>query len=127
MLGKRVMCVDDSPIMLAKLKQLIESLGYEVCATVQSGNDALRLYPELLPDIVTLDITMMGLDGLETAKLLLASHPDARIVMVTSHGQENMVVKALKAGAKGYVMKPLNAEKLNEHLVRALDLGKVYD
>ncbi|WP_027669493.1 response regulator [Rheinheimera baltica] len=127
MLGKRVMCVDDSPIMLAKLKQLIESLGYEVCATVQSGHDALRLYPELIPDVVTLDITMMGLDGIETAKQLLAQHPDARIVMVTSHGQQNMVVKALKAGAKGYVMKPIDAAKLSEHLARALELGKVYE
>ena len=123
MSAKRIMCVDDSPIMLAKLKQLIESLGYEVCATVQSGTDAIKRYPELLPDAVTMDITMIGLDGIETVKHLLASHSDARIVMVTSHGQENMVVKALKAGARGYVMKPLDAEKLREHLALALQRG----
>ena len=111
--AKRVMCVDDSPIMLAKLQHVIESLGYDVCATVLSGNDAIRRYDEVKPD-------MVGMDGIETTRQILNQHPEARIIVVTSHGQEQMVVKALKAGAKGYVMKPVQSETLNEHLVRAL-------
>ena len=118
--AKRVMCVDDSPIMLAKLQQVIESLGYDVCATVLSGNDAIRRYDEVKPDVMTMDITMVGMDGIETTRQILNQHPEARIIVVTSHGQEQMVVKALKAGAKGYVMKPVQSETLNEHLVRAL-------
>jgi two-component system chemotaxis response regulator CheY len=120
MSAKRVMCVDDSPIMLAKLQQVIESLGYDVCATVLSGNDAIRRYDEVKPDVMTMDITMVGMDGIETTKEILHQHPEARIIMVTSHGQEQMVVKALKAGAIGYVMKPVQSATLNEHLVRAL-------
>lgn len=117
---KRVMCVDDSPIMLSKLKQLIENLGYEVCGVLQSGLDALKRYPELQPDVITMDITMPGIDGIETVKQLKQLDAGVRIVMVTSHGQENMVLQALKAGAKGYVMKPLDVEKLREHLAKAL-------
>lgn len=118
--AKRVMCVDDSPIMLAKLQHVIESLGYDVCATVLSGSDALRRYNEVKPDVMTMDITMVGMDGIETTKEILHQHPEARIIMVTSHGQEQMVVKALKAGAIGYVMKPVQSATLNEHLIRAL-------
>lgn len=117
---KRVMCVDDSPIMLSKLKQLLETLGYEVCGVVQSGLDAVKRYPELKPDLVTMDITMPGIDGIETVKQLKQLDPDVNVVMVTSHGQENMVLQALKAGAKGYVIKPLDIDKLREHLATAI-------
>jgi two-component system chemotaxis response regulator CheY len=116
----KLMCVDDSPIMLAKLKQLAESVGYDVCGLAQSGSDAVKLYQQLEPDVVTMDITMVGQDGIETVRQIRVIDPDARIVMVTSHGQESMVLQALKAGAKGYVMKPVDPDSLSAHLARAL-------
>lgn len=116
----KLLCVDDSPIMLAKLKQIAESVGYEVCGLAQSGPDAVKLYPEIKPDVVTMDITMVGQDGIETVRQLRKLDPNVRIVMVTSHGQESMVLQALKAGAKGYVMKPVDPESLANHLARAL-------
>ena len=117
----KVFCVDDSHIMLAKLKQMIEAMpGFMVCGMAQSGEDALKRYPELEPDVVTMDITMLGMDGIETVKQLMQTYESPRIVMVTSHGQERMVFQALKAGARGYVMKPLDAKKLSEHLNNAL-------
>lgn len=120
MASKRIMCVDDSPIMLAKLKQLVESVGYEVCAMAQSGPDAVKMYQDVKPDALTMDITMVGQDGIETVRQLKKLDPNVRIVMVTSHGQESMVLQALKVGARGYVMKPVDPENLAKHLANAL-------
>src|SRR5450830_1663921 len=100
-----ILVVDDSPIITRKLTMVIELLGYKVVKTAATGREAVAAYRAYRPDVVTMDITMPEMDGIEATRLIMGEFPDAKIVMITSHGQEKMVLDALKAGAKGYVLK----------------------
>jgi two-component system, chemotaxis family, chemotaxis protein CheY len=115
-----VMIVDDSLIMIQKLKTMVTELGHEVVRVCKDGEEAARDYPLVKPDLVTMDITMPGMDGVDALKAIRASDPRARCIMVTSHGQEAMVVRAIEAGAMGYVLKPVAKERLAEVIGRAL-------
>jgi two-component system chemotaxis response regulator CheY len=86
----------------------------------KDGDEAARDYPLVKPDLVTMDITMPGMDGVDAVKAIRAADPHARCIMVTSHGQEAMVVRAIEAGAVGYVLKPVAKERLAEVIGRAL-------
>jgi two-component system chemotaxis response regulator CheY len=114
-----VMIVDDSMIMTQKLKLVLTELGHEVVRICKDGPDAIRDYPLVKPDLVTMDITMPGMDGIEAMQAILADHPRARVIMVTSHGQEAMVVRALDAGALGYVLKPVSKDALATMIARS--------
>jgi two-component system chemotaxis response regulator CheY len=103
-----------------KLRVMIEQLGHCVAGTAGSGSAALSAYREFAPDLVTMDITMPGMDGVEATRQILVDFPDARIIMVTSHGQEKMVIDALDAGAKGYVLKPVRPEKLADMIKKVV-------
>jgi two-component system, chemotaxis family, chemotaxis protein CheY len=115
-----VMIVDDSLIMIQKLKIMVTELGHEVVRVCKDGDEAVRDYPLVKPDLVTMDITMPGMDGVDAVKAIRAGDPRARCIMVTSHGQEAMVVRAIEAGAVGYVLKPVAKERLAEVIGRAL-------
>ena len=119
-MSRTVMIVDDSMIMTQKLSVLVRDLGHEVVRVCKDGTEAVRDYPIVKPDLVTMDISMPGMDGIETLTQIKASNPHARVIMVTSHGQEGMVVKALEAGALGYVLKPVTRERLSAMIDRAL-------
>ena len=107
-----VMVVDDSLITIKKLTVLLNALGHKVVKTAASGSEALIAYAACNPDLVTMDITMPDMDGIEATKQIVERYSDALIIMVTSHGQEKMVLDALEAGAKGYVLKPIQQDKL---------------
>jgi two-component system chemotaxis response regulator CheY len=117
---RTVMIVDDSLIMTQKLTVLLRDLGHQVVRVCKSGAEALRDYPLIKPDVVTMDITMPGMDGIETLTEIMKTHPHARVIMVTSHGQEAMVLKALEAGALGYVLKPVSKDRLAAMIERAM-------
>ncbi|MDD2864905.1 MAG: response regulator [Methylococcales bacterium] len=109
-----VLVVDDSPIIVKKLTVLLQTFGYKVVQTASNGKEAVAAYKQHQPDVVTMDITMPEMDGIEATQEIIGEFPDAKIVMITSHGQENMVLDALKAGAKGYVLKPFQQQKVYE-------------
>jgi two-component system chemotaxis response regulator CheY len=111
-----VLIVDDSLLATEVLKNALHDLGHKVVRTAKSGNEALSAYRASNPDVVTMDVTMPGMDGIAATEHIIKEFPDARIVMVTSHAQKTMVMDALKAGAKGYILKPLNRDKLREVL-----------
>jgi two-component system chemotaxis response regulator CheY len=115
-----VMIVDDSLLATRKMEAMLEAMGHHIVGTVATGTAALQAYRNFNPDLVTMDITMPDMDGIEATRTILAEFKDANIVMVTSHGQEEMVREALKAGAKGYVLKPVNAAKLADHISRVI-------
>ena len=115
----KVLIVDDSPIISRKLTMMVELLGYKVVKTAATGTEAITAYRACHPDVVTMDITMPDMDGIEATRRIMAEFPDAKIVMVTSHGQEKMVLDALKAGAKGYVLKPFDGNKVSEAIQKA--------
>ncbi|MFZ2853828.1 MAG: response regulator [Rhodocyclaceae bacterium] len=110
----QVLVVDDSLITVKKISSMLTLLGHKVVMTAGTGREALTAYEACKPDLVTMDITMPDMDGIEATRLIRARDPDALIIMVTSHGQERMVLDALKAGAKGYVLKPFQQDKLQE-------------
>ena len=115
----RVLVVDDSPIIARKICMMMDQIGYRVVMTAANGKEAILAYKECHPDVVTMDITMPLLDGIEATRIIKRAYPDANIVMVTSHGQEKMVLEALKAGAKGYVLKPFQPQKVFEVIEKA--------
>jgi two-component system chemotaxis response regulator CheY len=108
-----VMIVDDSAIMVQKLSAMLRELGHEVVRMCTSGKDAVRDYAIVKPDLVTMDITMPGMDGVEATRAIIAKSTKACIIMVTSHGQEAMVTRSIEAGALGYVLKPVTKERLS--------------
>ena len=112
----RILVVDDSGLTVKKMAKLLEELGHHVVAMASTGQQAVDVYAEAAPDVTTMDITMPDMDGIEATRRILAVQPGACIVIVTSHGQEQMVMDAIEAGAKGYILKPVKQEKLAETL-----------
>lgn len=115
-----VLIVDDSLIIRKKLTKLIEKLGHTVVFGAQNGQEAIDKYSECSPDLVTMDITMPDMDGITAVKNIIQNSPSAKIIMITSHGQEDMVIKSIQAGAVGYILKPITEDKL------ANVIGEVY-
>lgn len=118
MVRLNVMVVDDSMLSQKKLVAMLEQQGHQVVGTAQTGAEALERYGDCNPDVVTMDITMPDMDGIEATRKLRTRYRDARIVMVTSHAQKSMVMDALDAGALGYLIKPIEADKLAQTLER---------
>lgn len=116
-----VLVADDSLITSDKIGKMLENMGHRVIAIVGTGEAAIEAYRQHRPDLVTMDITMPGMNGVDATRHIVEKFPDAVIVMVTSHGQEKMVLAAIGAGAKGYVLKPIRSEKLGETIVNAIN------
>ena len=111
-MAKRVMVVDDSRIQEVQIRKLLEETDYEVVSYCSSGEKALEVYGTVKPDVVTMDIIMPGMDGLETAQAILEDYPEARIVMVSSLAYDDTFSEAKAIGAKAFIDKPFNREKL---------------
>jgi two-component system chemotaxis response regulator CheY len=109
-----VLVVDDSTVMRKNLRSLLSQAGYSVADEAVNGVDAYKKYKQHKPDFVTMDINMPDADGIEGVKLILKDFPDARIIMVSAIDQREMVVEALKAGAKHYILKPVTLDKIIE-------------
>lgn len=108
----KVLIVDDSLIIRKKVSKILENLGHEVVFDATNGQEAIDAYVKYKPDLVTMDITMPDMDGITAVKHIIKDDKDAKIIMVTSHGQEDMVIKSIQAGAVGYILKPITDEKL---------------
>lgn len=119
-MAKRVMVVDDSRVQELQIRKLLEGSDYEVVHYCRSGEDALAVYDEVKPDVVTMDIIMPGLDGLETAQAILEEYPEAKIVMVSSLAYDDTFDEAKAIGAKGFIGKPVGQEELLAVLDQAL-------
>lgn len=107
---KRVLLVDDAAFIRMTLRMMLEKNGFEIAGEAGNGVEAVQLYQELKPDIVTLDITMPQMDGIQALKKIISIAPDAKIIMVTAMGQEAMVREAVVSGAKGFIVKPFKEE-----------------
>lgn len=112
----KVLVVDDSLIMRRNVSKILEGLGHSVTAEAKNGHEAIEQYARVKPDLVTMDITMPDMDGIAAVKGIRRIDKCAKIIMVTSHGQEDMVISAIRCGASGYLLKPLNAVKLRESI-----------
>lgn len=109
---KSVLIVDDSRTSRRLLKDIIERAGYEVVGEAINGQEGYDMYVKLSPDIVTMDITMPQVDGLESLKLIRNHNPEAKIVMITAAGQKEKMMEAVKFGAVEFITKPFLEESV---------------
>ncbi|MBQ5781211.1 MAG: response regulator [Spirochaetaceae bacterium] len=114
----RVLVVDDSMFVAKQISQILTGEGYEVIATAADGKEGVEKYKELAPnvDVVTMDITMPRMDGLTALELIMQFDKNARVVMVSALGKEELVKKSLLLGAKNYIVKPLDRKKVLERI-----------
>ncbi|MBO5124963.1 MAG: response regulator [Spirochaetaceae bacterium] len=118
----KILVVDDSMFVAKQLGQILSSEGYEVVATAADGKEGVDKYKELYPnvDAVTMDITMPRMDGLTALEQIMAFDKDAKVVMVSALGKEELVKKSLMLGAKNYIVKPLDRKKVLERLAASI-------
>lgn len=118
----KVLVVDDSMFVAKQIGQILTSEGYEVVATASDGLDGVEKYKELCPnvDLVTMDITMPKMDGITALEQIMAFDKNAKIVMISALGKEELVKKALLLGAKNYIVKPLDRKKVLERIASVL-------
>ena len=119
-MSKRIMVVDDSRLVRVQLEDLLKGTDYEIAAYCRSGEDAIARYGEVKPDLVTMDIIMQGMDGLDAAEIILKEHPEAKIVVVSSLAYDDTFERARAIGAKGFVDKPFHQEQLLKVFEQAL-------
>jgi len=105
------MIVDDAAVMRIRLRDILET-NYRVVAEASNGQEALSLYDRYRPDFVTLDITMPQLSGLEALERLIKAHPEAKVVIVSAVGQKKMVFEAIAKGAKDFIIKPFETDRV---------------
>lgn len=110
----RVLLVDDTAFMRRMLRDLLTKEGYEVVAEAGNGREAVEQYRQERPDLVIMDITMPEMDGIAAVREIIAGDPQARIVMCSALGQQELVLESLEAGALDFVMKPFLPDKVLE-------------
>ena len=114
------MFVDDSSFMRSLLKGIILKDGYDLAGEAENGRDAVELYKEVRPDLVTMDIVMPDMDGIEAVKAIRALDPEAKIIMVSAMGQQSMVIDSIQAGARDFIIKPFQPPRVHEALRRVM-------
>lgn len=117
---KSVLVVDDATFMRMMIRNILTKNNFEIVGEAANGEEAIAKYIELKPDLVTLDITMPGMDGVTVLKRIRQHDPNARVVMCSAMGQQAMVVEAIQNGARDFINKPFHPQKVVEILRRAL-------
>ncbi len=108
----KAMIVDDAAFMRITIKNALGKNGYEVVGEAENGAVAVEKYKELKPDVVTMDITMPEMSGLDALKAIVSLDSKAQIIMISAMGQESMVRDAILSGAKGFIVKPFKEDSL---------------
>lgn len=116
----KILIVDDSRTSRKILKGILENAGYEIIGEATNGLEGYDKYVELKPDVVTMDITMPVLDGIEALKKIKGDYPDSKVVMVTAAGQKTKMVEAVQNGANEFVSKPFDPEQLKTIIDKVL-------
>ncbi|HZW68223.1 MAG TPA: response regulator [Pseudogracilibacillus sp.] len=119
-MSKKILIVDDAAFMRMMIKDILEKNGYEVIGEAENGNVAVEKYKELNPDLVTMDITMPEKDGITALKEIKEIDADSVVIMCSAMGQQAMVIDAIQAGAKDFIVKPFQADRVIEAVSKAL-------
>jgi len=109
---RRVLIVDDSPMVRKMIKKALVAPDYEIVGEASNGNEAVELFDRLHPDLITMDVTMPVLDGLEASKNILKTDPTAKILLLSAMGDEDLLSQAKEIGIKANARKPFTAEEL---------------
>ena len=118
-MAKNILICDDAAFMRMMIKDILNKNNYEVVGEAENGQVAVDLYKELKPDLVTMDITMPEKDGIAAVKEIKAYDPQAKIIMCSAMGQQMMVMEAIQAGAKDFIVKPFQQERVVQALEKA--------
>lgn len=119
-MGANVLIVDDAAFMRMMIKDILGKNGYTVIGEAENGAVAVEKYMELNPDIVIMDITMPEMDGLQAVREIRKRDPQAKIIMCSAMGQQAMVIDAIQSGAKDFIVKPFQADRVVEAVKKAL-------
>lgn len=120
-MAKRILITDDALFMRVTLKNILTKNGYEIAGEAANGRESVELYKTTRPDLVTMDITMPEMDGISAVREIRSFDPNAKIIMCTAMGQKNMVMEAVSAGARDFIVKPFQPEKVLEAVNKLLD------
>jgi two-component system, chemotaxis family, chemotaxis protein CheY len=116
----RILIVDDAKFMRMTLTNIVRNANHEVVGEAENGIEAVELYVKEEPDLVTMDITMPEKNGIEALKEIKQKYSDAKIIMCSAMGQQKMVVEAIEAGAKDFIVKPFDESRVIEAISRVL-------
>ena len=119
-MSKRIMVVDDAKFIRVMLTSILEEAGYEIAGEAENGIIALEKYPELKPDLMLLDIIMPEMEGNVVLGKLMKDYPDAKVLIISAVGQRLLVDKALKSGAAGYIIKPIDPANVLEQVEKII-------
>lgn len=119
---KKILIVDDAEFMRMALRRILESNGFEVVAEAENGQIGVEKYKQHQPDIVTMDITMPEMTGIEALKAIRAYDPQAKVIMVSAMGQEVFVREAVISGAKTFIVKPFKEDLVIKSINKILSL-----
>ncbi|MNS09268.1 Chemotaxis protein CheY [compost metagenome] len=115
----RILVVDDAAFMRMMIKDILIKHGFEVVGEATNGLEAILRYKELAPDLVTMDITMPEMDGIAAVKQIKKMDPNARVIMCSAMGQQAMVLEAIQAGARDFIVKPFQADRVLDAVRKA--------
>ncbi len=119
-MGARILIVDDAAFMRMMIKDILTKNGYEIVGEAENGRVAIEKYKELQPHLTTMDITMPEMDGITAVKEIRKIDPKANIIMCSAMGQQAMVIDAIQAGAKDFIVKPFQPDRVLEAVRKAL-------
>ncbi|MGF7185200.1 two-component system chemotaxis response regulator CheY [Desulfitispora alkaliphila] len=119
-MSNTVLIVDDAAFMRMMIKDILSKNGFEVVGEAENGQVAVEKYNELSPDLVTMDITMPEMDGITAVKEIRQKDPNAKIIMCSAMGQQAMVIDAIQAGAKDFIVKPFQPDRVLEAVRKAM-------
>ncbi|MDD6845864.1 MAG: response regulator [Lachnospira sp.] len=113
-MAKNILICDDAAFMRMMIKDILTKNGYNIAGEAENGAKAVEKYAELKPDLVLMDITMPEMDGIEALKKIKASDPGASVIMCSAMGQQAMVIESIQSGAKDFIVKPFQADRVIE-------------
>lgn len=119
-MANRILIVDDAAFMRMMIRDILTKNGYEVCGEANDGAQAIERFKELRPDLITMDITMPEMDGINALKEIKKLDANAKVIMCSAMGQQAMVIDAIQAGAKDFIVKPFQADRVIEAIKKTL-------
>ncbi len=119
-MAKNVLICDDAAFMRMMIKDILSKNGYTVAGEAENGVKAVEKYAEVKPDLVLMDITMPEMDGIQALKKIKAADPGAKVIMCSAMGQQAMVIESIQAGARDFIVKPFQADRVLEAVKKVI-------
>jgi len=119
-MAKKILIADDAAFMRMTLRDILTKAGYEIAGEAETGEEAVEKYKQLKPDLLTMDIVMLGEGGIKAVKNIVSSDPSAKVLMVSAMGQQALIIESIQSGAKGFVIKPFKPDQVLAEVKRII-------